>query len=114
MADRRGKQLAGSQGDGEFEAGRGEYDAKAYSLSGYLRYRSGDSRASVDAVVGRVDYDITRRIQLGQAVRFNLLANSQSHAPVQAGPFCCAPSRSGLVVRFLAWRSTPADASLHE
>ncbi len=32
---------------------------------------------------------------------------------VQAGPFCCAPSRSGLVVRFLAWRTTPADTSLH-
>lgn len=34
-------------------------------------------------------------------------------ALVAAGPFCCAPSRSGLVVHFTAWRTTPADASLH-
>ncbi|PPG35583.1 DUF1349 domain-containing protein [Pseudoclavibacter sp. RFBG4] len=34
-------------------------------------------------------------------------------ALVAAGPFCCAPSRSGLVVHFTSWRTTPADASLH-
>lgn len=31
-----------------------------------------------------------------------------------AGPFCCAPTRSGLQVRFTAWRTGPADDSLHE
>lgn len=30
-----------------------------------------------------------------------------------AGPFCCAPTRSGLDVRFTDWRITDADASLH-
>jgi regulation of enolase protein 1 (concanavalin A-like superfamily) len=30
-----------------------------------------------------------------------------------AGPFCCAPTRSGLVVRFRSAVLTPADASLH-
>ncbi|MGZ0066803.1 DUF1349 domain-containing protein [Microbacterium arborescens] len=34
-------------------------------------------------------------------------------AEVAAGPFCCAPTRAGLTVRFVSWRSVPADASLH-
>lgn len=32
---------------------------------------------------------------------------------VSAGPFCCAPSRADLTVHVTAWRSTPADESLH-
>ena len=32
---------------------------------------------------------------------------------VSAGPFCCAPTRSGLEVRFLSWIVGPADGSLH-
>jgi uncharacterized protein len=31
-----------------------------------------------------------------------------------AGPFCCAPTRAGLQVRFTAWRIGPADERLHE
>lgn len=34
-------------------------------------------------------------------------------AAVFAGPFCCAPSRSGLTVLFTSWRVVPADTSLH-
>lgn len=34
-------------------------------------------------------------------------------ATVSAGPFCCAPTRSGLTVHFLSWRTTAPDASLH-
>ena len=34
-------------------------------------------------------------------------------AAVAAGPYCCAPTRSGLVVRFRRWATGPADASLH-
>lgn len=41
------------------------------------------------------------------------VAPLDAEARAQAGPFCCAPSRSGLVVRFLGWRTTLADASLH-
>lgn len=33
--------------------------------------------------------------------------------PASAGPYCCAPSRSGLAVRFHAWRIGPADSALH-
>jgi hypothetical protein len=31
-----------------------------------------------------------------------------------AGPYCCAPTRAGLRVRFTRWRSGPADLRLHE
>ncbi|KQS09944.1 hypothetical protein ASG04_04970 [Curtobacterium sp. Leaf183] len=34
-------------------------------------------------------------------------------ATVSAGPMCCAPSRADLTVHFTAWRTGPADASLH-
>jgi regulation of enolase protein 1 (concanavalin A-like superfamily) len=34
-------------------------------------------------------------------------------ASVLAGPFCCAPSRSGLTVHFTSWRSSAPDPSLH-
>lgn len=34
-------------------------------------------------------------------------------AIIQAGPFCCAPTRPGLVVHFLSWRITGADRALH-
>ncbi|MGY5883619.1 DUF1349 domain-containing protein [Modestobacter lacusdianchii] len=33
--------------------------------------------------------------------------------PVAAGPYCCAPTRAGLVVRFRGWTTGPADADLH-
>ena len=34
-------------------------------------------------------------------------------AAVLAGPYCCAPTRAGLVVRFRRWATGPADAALH-
>ncbi|SDL25262.1 DUF1349 domain-containing protein [Tessaracoccus oleiagri] len=34
-------------------------------------------------------------------------------AELSAGPFVCAPTRAGLVVRFLGWRLAEADSSLH-
>jgi regulation of enolase protein 1 (concanavalin A-like superfamily) len=34
-------------------------------------------------------------------------------ADLTAGPFCCAPTRAGLTVRFTRLASTPADRSLH-
>jgi regulation of enolase protein 1 (concanavalin A-like superfamily) len=30
-----------------------------------------------------------------------------------AGPYCCAPTRAGLVVRFSRWATGPADPALH-
>ena len=34
-------------------------------------------------------------------------------APLEVGPFVCAPTRSGMVVRFHAWRRVPPDVALH-
>ena len=34
-------------------------------------------------------------------------------APTSAGPYCCAPTRSGLQVRFTGWLEGPSDAALH-
>ncbi|NES28780.1 DUF1349 domain-containing protein [Micromonospora terminaliae] len=34
-------------------------------------------------------------------------------AEAAAGPYCCSPSRGGLVVRFTGWRRGPADGALH-
>ncbi|KAJ4461711.1 hypothetical protein PAPYR_1843 [Paratrimastix pyriformis] len=36
-----------------------------------------------------------------------------AEAAVSAGPFCCAPTRAGLVARFHSWVVTPADGALH-
>ena len=33
--------------------------------------------------------------------------------PAAAGPYCCAPTRDGLVVRFRGWAVGPADPALH-
>ncbi|MEU2350986.1 DUF1349 domain-containing protein [Modestobacter sp. NPDC049651] len=32
---------------------------------------------------------------------------------LSAGPYCCAPTRDGLTVRFRRWATGPADAQLH-
>jgi regulation of enolase protein 1 (concanavalin A-like superfamily) len=62
--------------------------------------RSGDAVT----VRARVDDDPWRMVRL---------APLDPDAAVEAGPFCCAPERDGLRVRFTAWRSGPADTSLH-
>ncbi len=41
------------------------------------------------------------------------MARFDVEGPVEAGPYLCAPSRAGLVVRFHSWRVTPGDAALH-
>ena len=48
-----------------------------------------------------------------EAWRLVRVAPLASDASVQAGPFCCAPSRRGLTVHFVSWRETAADESLH-
>jgi regulation of enolase protein 1 (concanavalin A-like superfamily) len=63
------------------------------------------SRAG-DAVTvrARVDRDPWRTVRL---------APLDPAAAATAGPYACAPSRSGLTVRFTAFRVGPADAELH-
>lgn len=62
--------------------------------------RSGDA-VTVRARVDDEDWRLVR------------VAPLDSAASVSAGPFCCAPTRAGLTVRFLSWRRTEADAALH-
>jgi hypothetical protein len=63
------------------------------------------SRAG-DAVVVRARVD-------DEPWRLVRVAPLDPDAVVTAGPMCCAPSRDGLTVHFTAWRTGPADASLH-
>jgi regulation of enolase protein 1 (concanavalin A-like superfamily) len=49
-----------------------------------------------------------------EAWRMIRLAPFPVDAPALVGPFCCAPERSGLQVRFHDFTSGPADRSLHE
>lgn len=41
------------------------------------------------------------------------LAPLDTDAAVEAGPYCCAPTRAGLAVEFTAWRHTEPDSHLH-
>jgi len=57
---------------------------------------------------------VTIRARVGdEPWRLVRLAHLDPDARVQAGPFCCAPTRAGLVVRFHSWTITDADAALH-
>lgn len=46
--------------------------------------------------------------------QFVRLAPWPPELDARAGPFCCAPTRAGLRVRFSGWRVGPADERLHE
>lgn len=49
----------------------------------------------------------------GRPWRMMRLAPFPASAVAAAGPYCCAPEREGLTVRFTGWRTTGADAALH-
>jgi hypothetical protein len=63
--------------------------------------RSGDAVT----VRARVDEEPWRMIRL---------APFPAEVPASVGPFCCAPERAGLRVRFHDFRKGPADRGLHE
>lgn len=63
--------------------------------------RSGDA-LSVRARLDDSDWELVR------------LAPWPPGLAAEAGPYCCAPSRVGLRVRFTAWRVGRADERLHE
>ncbi|MEH3089619.1 MAG: DUF1349 domain-containing protein [Microbacterium arborescens] len=95
----------------------------AESLGAVVTHGSSDwSLAPVDGWSGRVvtvrasrsGDAVTIRARVdGEPWRLVRVAPLDPAASVSAGPFCCAPTRSGLTVRFTAWRSVAADASLH-
>lgn len=82
-----------------------------------------------DWSVGRVDHWIGREITVrlsrsgdaatiraraaGEEWQLVRVAPIDPSLPWRAGPFCAAPTRSGLRVRFTAWRVGEADAALH-
>ncbi|MFC8847445.1 MULTISPECIES: DUF1349 domain-containing protein [unclassified Micromonospora] len=72
------------------------------------------SGRQVSVRVSRAGDALTIRARAGdepwRLVRVSPLAPD---AEAAAGPFCCAPLRSGLAVRFTGWRQGPADAALH-
>ncbi|KTR02751.1 DUF1349 domain-containing protein [Curtobacterium luteum] len=62
----------------------------------------------------RVDDALTIRARVDdEPWRLVRVSPLDPEATVAAGPFCCAPTRAGLRVRFTGWRSTPPDAGLH-
>jgi regulation of enolase protein 1 (concanavalin A-like superfamily) len=97
--------------DGEPSLGavvtRGESDWSLGPASGWAgRTVTVRASRSGDAVTvrARVEHEGWRLVRV---------APLSPGATVTAGPFCCAPSRAGLVVHFTSWRTTEADSSLH-
>lgn len=71
-----------------------------------------DSRVRVR--VSRSGGALTVRAGLdGADLQLVRVAPFPAEAPVRAGPLCCAPTRSGLRVRFHEWTLGPADEALH-
>jgi regulation of enolase protein 1 (concanavalin A-like superfamily) len=72
------------------------------------------SGREVTVRVSRAGDALTVRARVaGEAWRLVRLAPLDPAAEASAGPFCCSPSRGGLVVRFTGWRHGPADGALH-
>lgn len=100
-----------------------EYADGAPQLGAVVTHgRSDWSVASVPDWVGRRvtvrasrgDDAVTVRARVeGEPFRLVRLAPWPPELPAEAGPYCCAPTRAGLAVRFHAWRLTAADAALH-
>ncbi len=49
----------------------------------------------------------------GESTQLVRVAPWPGDVPTSAGPYCCAPTRSGLEVCFTRWLVGPADAALH-
>jgi regulation of enolase protein 1 (concanavalin A-like superfamily) len=85
----------------------------------------GTSDWSVGAVPGWSDQRVTIRVSrlqdalvvraraAGEPFRLLRVAPFPVEAALAAGPFACAPTRSGLVVRFHSWTTGPPDTGLH-
>jgi regulation of enolase protein 1 (concanavalin A-like superfamily) len=70
--------------------------------------------ATVTLRVSRSGDAITIRAHRGDdAWRLVRLAPWPPELTTSAGPYCCAPTRAGLEVRFVSWRVGPADDRLH-
>lgn len=64
--------------------------------------------------VSRAAESVTVRAGVdGEPMRLVRVAPTPSGAKAWAGPFACAPTRSGLIVEFATWTETEADGTLH-
>lgn len=63
-------------------------------------------RARAEQLEGRGETETEHDWRLVRVARF-------PHADAQIGPMLCAPTRAGLTVRFLEWRTTEPDAAIH-
>lgn len=63
--------------------------------------------------VSRDDNAVTIRAKTDSSFHLVRVAPIDSKLSWQAGPYICAPSRSGLVGEFISWREGNADTSLH-
>jgi regulation of enolase protein 1 (concanavalin A-like superfamily) len=71
--------------------------------------------AVVTVRASRAGDAVTLRARVaGQPWRMVRVAPIPTDREVMAGPFCCAPERRGLVVRFTRWADVGGDAGLHE
>lgn len=70
--------------------------------------------ATVTVRVSRAGDAITVRArQGGQPFRLVRVVPVAPDLRLLAGPYCCAPTRAGLTVKFLSWQLTAPDESLH-
>lgn len=110
-------------------------DAETWLKAG-VEFSDGSPQVGAVVTLGRSDWSVApvpgwagRRVTVrasraGDAVtvrarvddepfRLVRLAYLPPDVAVQAGPYCCAPTRPGLVVRFRRWATGPADTALH-
>ncbi len=66
-----------------------------------IRVSRGDDALTVRARVDREPWRLVR------------LAPLPPDVEALAGPYCCAPTRADLTVRFLSWTTGPADTAVH-
>jgi regulation of enolase protein 1 (concanavalin A-like superfamily) len=73
------------------------------------------SGRAVTVRLSRAADSVTVRARVDQEPwRLVRVAPFPGEVEASAGPYCCAPTRPGLTVRFRSWRVGPADAALHE
>ncbi|WP_199422449.1 DUF1349 domain-containing protein [Actinotalea solisilvae] len=110
-------------------------DAETWIKAG-LEFSDGELNAGAVVTLGRSDWSVgpvpswagrevtVRASRAGDAVTIRARADDEpfrlvrvapfpADADVAAGPFCCGPTRAGLVVRFRRWQVGAADAALH-
>jgi uncharacterized protein len=84
--------------------------ASDWSVAPVPSWRGGEVTIRVSRGEDALTIRANRAGETSQLVR---VAPWPVDAPTSAGPYCCAPTRSGLEVRFTRWLAGPADAALH-